>query len=736
MKSREQLDKLNRQIGQCTLCPLRETATAPVCGLGLEGAKYFIIGEAPGANEDREGMPFIGDAGKKLDKLLQLGNIDINDVYLTNTCKCRPPKNKTPSKKLIRTCAPWLYQELELVQPEYIITLGSVPLSLFSDLGVSQLHGTTFDWERGGKTYKIVAQYHPAAALHQPRLWAVMLNDWEQLPQTVPHDFVVCPPRGLWKGKTIALDTENDPNGKLGLWSAAYRENGKICVEQFTGSQPQINFNDVHVIMQNAKWDIRVLRRNNMKTPENIDDTMIAAYCLGLGRQSPTDLAGEKSGSQMVGGLGLKYLARRHLGMKMKTWHEVKDRPELVPEYNCADSVATLLLWEKWENQLPPHYHRIDMPLLPVIMRMEDRGINIDQKFLLPLRAELEERINKIELPLNPNSNLEMQSYIYGTLGIEPWKFTDTGAPSVDSDVLESVDDPVVRGILEYKNLAKDLNTYASNYVERSQADGKIYAEFKQVSTWTGRLSSANPNLQNVPREGNMRKLFIASPGHKLVVMDYSQLELRVFAAITGEPEMLKTFARGDDIHDATARGMGVSRHLAKIFNFLTLYGGTAWKMSLEAGIPIDEAKAFQERYFEKYKVVGEYIKKMKAVAHKDQHVITFFGRKRRLDAMFSGDWRIRQQGEREAINTDTQATAADVVKLAMIDLDQKYKAPMILNVHDEIVFDIPAADALEYAHWLKSYVPTITEINGCFFPVDVGVGDNWADAKSDNNKI
>lgn len=141
----DKLEELNKRIQACTRCELREGATQPVCGLGYPGAKFFIIGEAPGYHEDKAGIPFIGDAGKKLDKLVALAGIHPNQIYLTNVCRCRPPKNKTPSKKFIRACKPWLMEELSIVKPEYIITLGSTPLSLFSEYGISQMHGTMFE---------------------------------------------------------------------------------------------------------------------------------------------------------------------------------------------------------------------------------------------------------------------------------------------------------------------------------------------------------------------------------------------------------------------------------------------------------------------------------------------------------------------------------------------------------------------------------------------------------------
>lgn len=457
--------------------------------------------------------------------------------------------------------------------------------------------------------------------------------------------------------------------------------------------------------------------------------------CMGFGRASPKDPSNSKAGDRMVGGLGLKYLARRHLGMNMRTWEEVKDHPELIPEYNYNDSVATLLLWEQWKSQLPKHYWTIDMPLLNVIRAMEDRGVAIDTAYLGAFSLELQERADNLraKIPLNPNATQELQSYVYGALGVEPWKFTQGGAPSVDEDVLESIDDPIIKLILEYKDVSKELETYAENYVNGLRA-GRIHCEFKQTSTTTGRLSAANPNLQNVPREGNMRRLFVAPEGKYLVVMDYRQLEFMMLVAITQDAGLLKLINEGYDFHTASAMLMGMTRQEIKPINFATMYGGGAYIIAQETGKTIDQARKFQETLFEKMPGIKNYIDRMRAITHSEKKVVDYWGRVRRLDAMYVPDWRVQREGEKEGINMPISASAAEVVKLAMIDLHYKHHAPLLLQVHDELMFELDSEkQAIEYAHWLKEYVPKLTEVNGIFFPVDVGVGKNWKEAKENH---
>lgn len=738
------LEELNQQILQCSRCPLRMEATQPVCGSGEVGARYLILGEAPGKHEDAAGIPFVGLAGKRLDKLIGQAGIDINDCYLTNVCKCRPPANRTPKKSERLSCYPWLAQELAILKPEVIITLGATPLSLFTDQGVRHMHGTMFTAE-GGQT--IIAQYHPAAALHNPRLWPVMLNDWEVMPEKVDDSFIVVKDTApLPTSPFMALDVENDVKGHIGAWSVAGRDSdGQLNVKAMYG--PDRNWkHDRPVVMHNAKYDLRVLKANGMKLPETTWDTMIAAYCLGLGRQDTKD-SGNESADSMVGGLGLKYLARRHLGMEMNTWQQVAalNDAQAMQEYNAKDSVATYLLFEKWKDLLPKHFWDIDTPLLPVCMAMEDRGVLVSPDFLKEYADSLDSQLAKIEFPvlpghtepLNPYAPKQIQEYVYGTLGIEPTKFTDTKQPSTDKEVLETIDDPIVKKILEYRELWKERRTYVSGYVSRMDALGRIHPEFKQTRTATGRLSCSNPNLQNVTRDSDLRRLFIAPEGKMLVRLDFDQLELRVFAAIANEQRMLETLALYDKtgdkqykIHQQTADFIGLSYDDAKTINFLMLFGGGPWKISQEFHVPLDDAKRLIDKYYKSYPGIKKFNEEQVEKARQFRYIDNWFGRRRRLDAMFSEHWKTIKEGEREAINTPIQGTAGEVVKLAMIDLHYNYAAPMILMVHDELIFELDEKYAKDYAVWLKSHIPTLTEINGCKFPVGVGVGKDWLAAK------
>uniref|UniRef100_A0A6M3L6U6 Putative DNA polymerase n=1 Tax=viral metagenome TaxID=1070528 RepID=A0A6M3L6U6_9ZZZZ len=575
-----------------------------------------------------------------------------------------------------------------------------------------------------------------------------MLDDWAHMPEVVPHDYVVKPTASVVKSTAsmIALDTETDNQGGIGQWSIAYRNpEGQLEVQAAYGQTKLIYPPDQRVCFHNYKYDGRELARNKMPVPkpDKVFDTMIAAYTLGLGRQKPADTG--KEGDNLVGGLGLKYLARRHLGMEMKTWQEVKDHPEQTEEYNANDSIATFLLAEKWIPQLPQHFWDIDMPLLDVLMKMEDRGIKVDPDFIKKYAEEIDVHLDEVKKELgdlNPYATEQVADYVYGTLGYPVTQKTSTGKPQVTKEILETIDDPIVRRILEYKGFYQEKKTYISNYVKGMDLDNRVHCEFKQTSTSTGRLSAARPNLQNVVKEktdkskSKIRDLFIAPEGMLLVRVDWQQLELRVFAALTQDEHMLKALLEGQDIHQMTADMLGVNRDDAKINNFLTLYGGTAWAISREFHIPIDKAKRFQKDYYEKFPGVEKYMAQQRELAETEKKVYSHYGRVCRLDGMFSDEWKVREDAVRLGINMPIQGTAGEIVKLAMIDLHYHHEAPMLLQIHDELIFEVPAGDAKDYALWLKEYLPTLTQINDIDFPVDVGVGRTWLESAREENKV
>lgn len=729
----DSLEQIEKDILNCSLCELRAGATNPVPGFGNLGAKYFIIGEAPGKEEDNCGLPFIGLAGLKLKKLLELAKISMNDVYISNVCRCRLPSKKTPKKKEIKRCEEFLRRELALqTNLTSIIVVGATPANLFTDQGIAQLHGTQMEVDYCGKEYNVIFQYHPSAAVHNPRLWADILGDWEHFPTKVDANFLINEklPVSI-KDNLMALDTETDGKGGIGRWSVAYRdEQEKLCVTSYYGAKKGMSFPQ-EVIFHYAKYDLRELKENKMEVPEKYHDTLIAAYCLGLGKQLPKEL--QKTGSDMAGGLGLKYLIRRHLGMKQTTWKHVADHPEEQEEYNAKDSVGTYLLFEKWKQDLPKFYYNIDMPLLEVLMSMEDRGIEIDPEYLSEFAGELDIKLGTYTFPFNPNSPKQIGEYLYGTLKIKPWKFTATNQPSTDIEVLEQIGDPTIKKVLEYKSLFKEKATYIENYQRGMDFNNRIHCTVNQTSTSTGRLSCSKPNLQNVFKRGErvkIRKLFKAKEGHKIVRMDYEQLDFKALAAITQDQYLIDALNSGKKVHSITAEDMDLPYDVAKTVNFGVMFKEEPWTLARDLHITIDEARRFFARYFKKYPNIKKYQDEQEErVKETKCAIIPFTGRFHRIDAMYVDQALIRKEGVKEGINFPVQGTEAEVVKIGMIDLHYKHSLPMLLQVHDELLFEIEASQADAFSHWLKEYIPTIVEIGGVKFTVSVGYGDNWYEA-------
>lgn len=741
----DSLEQIRADILSCQRCELRQSATTPVPGLGCPGVKYVLAGEAPGRDEDKVGIPFVGASGQKLDKLMKLAGLDINQIYLTNVCRCRPPKNRTPRKKEIALCSDFFWRELKLLKPEFVITLGATPLSLFTTESVTTMHGSILPYEFAGQKFSILPSYHPAAALHNPRLWADILEDWSHPAGKVNSDYLIRSVLPSVRPFLMSLDTETDGAGGLGCWSVAYRDETKqLCVTPFYGLRPEFQFGETETIFHNAKYDLRELARNRMNIPAKFHDTMIAAYCLGLGKQAPKDDSKSRAGSDMVGGLGLKYLMRRHLGMQQKSWKEVQPSEE--QEYNAKDSVGTFLLFELWKSTLPLHYFTIDMPLLPVLMAMEDRGVKIDHGFLAEFGAELDKKLAGYEFPFNPHSPDQIAKYIYGEksesgqfaggLGIQPWKFTDGGKPSTDADTLTLIPDPVVKRLLEYKQLFQDKASYLNDYARNMDIHDRVHPEIKQTSTSTGRLSIARPHLQNMDKEGQMRKLVIAEKGKKLVDMDFNQLDFRSLAAITQDPILIEALNADKKIHKVAQELLGCTYREAKVANFALMFKGEAWRLSQELGITIDAAREFIKFYFTKFPGIKKYQDEQECRLKADKHAtIPFTNRTRRIDAMFVDQWKIQQEGVREGIALPVQGLEAEVCKIVMIDLAKK-SAPMILQVHDELLFEVDEKDALSYGHWLKEYVPTIVSFGGMKFTVEVSIGNNWWECGQEENKI
>lgn len=522
---------------------------------------------------------------------------------------------------------------------------------------------------------------------------------------------------------------------------------------------PALTDPSVAIITHHGKYDLLVLRRNGMDLAPITFDTMIAAYLLG-----------ETS-------LGLKHLAFTKLGIEMTEISELigKGRnqltmdtvsSELVGQYACGDVEATLALAEALEPIIKERDQirlltEVELPLIPVLVEMERTGITVDVPYLHQFSAELAERMKELESliyeaaghPFSIGSNKQLATVLFDELGLTPGRKTKTGY-SVDADELERLrgSHPIVEYILEHRSIAKLKSTYVDALPQAvNPVTGRVHTSFNQTIAATGRLSSTNPNLQNIPirtEQGRrVRHAFVADtrpeyrlfPDAVLLSADYSQIELRLLAHMSGEPFLVEAFQRGEDIHTATAAIVyGVKpeevtpnmRRVAKTVNFGVMYGMQAFGLSRDSGLSQAEAQAFISQYWDRLPKVRALFDEILRQGTIHGYVSTEMGRRRYLPDLTSTNGQRRMAAERMAVNMPLQGMAADIMKIAMIRVDKALResgvrAAMLLQVHDELVLEVAREDLAETAKIVQDTMQHAAELRVPLV-AEVSVGPRW----------
>ncbi|PXW96493.1 DNA polymerase I [Sphaerotilus hippei] len=508
---------------------------------------------------------------------------------------------------------------------------------------------------------------------------------------------------------------------------------------------------------QNIKYDTHVFANHGITVRGYVHDTMLESYVLEAHRPH-----------------GLASLAERHLGRAGLSYEDLCGKGagqipfshvdiERASRYSGEDSEMALqvhqVLWPELEAAagLLDVYRRIEMPAARVLVRIERHGVLIDAGVLARQSQQLAQRMLTLEQeaydiagqPFNLGSPKQIGEILFTRLGLPVKKKTATGAPSTDEEVLQQLaaDYPLPARILEYRGLAKLKSTYTDKLPQMvNPSTGRVHTNYAQAVAVTGRLSSNEPNLQNIPirtAEGRrVREAFIAAPGHVLVSADYSQIELRIMAHISGDATLLRAFAEGLDVHRATAAEVfGVpldevsteQRRYAKTINFGLIYGMGAFGLAQSLGIEQKAARDYIERYFTRYPDVKRYMDETKAGAVERGHVETLFGRRIVLPEIKGANGPRRAGAERQAINAPMQGTAADLIKLAMIAVqqaidDEGRASRMIMQVHDELVLEVPEAEL----DWAREALPRLMAgVAQLKVPLvaEVGVGANWEEA-------
>ncbi len=403
-------------------------------------------------------------------------------------------------------------------------------------------------------------------------------------------------------------------------------------------------------------------------------------------------------------------------------------------------------------------YEDVELPLVRVLAKMEHAGIGIDAGYLAGLGADLRGRLEQCERdiheaaggPFNVNSTLQLREVLYDRLELPVLKKTPKGAPSTDASVLAKLVDahPVVARLLEYREMEKLRSTYVDGFLPLIGPDGRIHARFNQTAAATGRLSSEAPNLQNIPvrsEEGRtIRRAFVPRQGWRFIAADYSQIELRILAHMSEDAGLLEAFAGDADVHRATAaRVFGVApaevspdmRRRAKVINFGLLYGMEAYGLAQRLEIGREEAREHMDAYFARFPSVKAFMEGIVTAARSSGYTTTLLGRRRYLPELMSTNFRDRQMGERMALNAPIQGSAADVIKKAMVELDERLDAAgaaatMLVQVHDELVFEAPEAEVDEAISLIRQVMEGVVVLK-VPLRVDVATGTDWADCKA-----
>ncbi|SBT62366.1 DNA polymerase I [Plesiomonas shigelloides] len=523
--------------------------------------------------------------------------------------------------------------------------------------------------------------------------------------------------------------------------------------------KPLLEDTDSRKVGQNLKFDQSILARYGIELRGIWSDTMLESYVL----------------NSVAGRHDMDSLSERHLGHQTITFEEVAGKGknqltfnqiplEQAATYAAEDADVTLrlheVLWPQLEQEvgLASVLQEMEVPLLSVLSRMERNGVLIDPALLGRHSMELTTRLAELESkahelagePFNLASTKQLQGILFEKLGLPVLKKTPGGAPSTNEEVLAelALDYPLPAVLLEYRGLAKLKSTYTDKLPQMiNPATGRVHTSYHQAVTATGRLSSTDPNLQNIPvrnEEGRrIRQAFIAGAGNQIIAADYSQIELRIMAHLSGDAGLLRAFSEGKDIHRATAAEVfglpleqvsAEQRRSAKAINFGLIYGMSAFGLARQLGIGRNDAQRYMDLYFERYPGVLTYMERTREQAHAQGYVETLFGRRLQLPDIRSRNAMRRKGAERAAINAPMQGTAADIIKRAMLAVDAWLATSeadgirMIMQVHDELVFEVPQEKVALCSAKVRELMQHSATLDVPLL-VEVGVGDNWDQA-------
>ncbi len=576
----------------------------------------------------------------------------------------------------------------------------------------------------------------------------------------------------LLKQKAVCFDTEttslNELEAELIGMSFSYKkglayyipisENQEEAQETVEIFRPFFEDLNVLKIAHNLKYDYKVLQNYNIDVEGKIFDTMIAHYLLNPDGRHGMDYLSEMyldykpvSIESLIGKKGKNQLTLREVDIPTQT------------NYAAEDADVTFQLYELFAPQLAKEnleelFYKVEMPLMKVLAKIELTGVKLDNNWLAKESIDLENDLRLLESKIfelsgeefNMNSPKQLGEILFDKMQLDPKaKKTKTGQYATSEDVLQKLSSKheIITSILEYRTLQKLKSTYVDALPGQiDKKDNRVHTTFAQTVAATGRLASVNPNLQNIPirtlRGQQIRGAFVADEGKKIISADYSQIELRLIAEVSGEQNMIKAFQNGEDIHASTAAKLfGIDlnevsktqRSQAKTVNFGIIYGQGAFALAEQTGLSRSEAKKMIDSYYETYPRLKEYMAEQVKKAQDLGYVETILGRRRHLKDINSSNFVVKAHAERNAVNAPIQGSAADIIKLAMIKIEneletQKLKTKMLLQVHDELLFEAPIDEIETATALIKKEMESAFETEVPLL-VEVGVGDNWLEA-------
>ncbi|MFK4049582.1 DNA polymerase I [Acinetobacter venetianus] len=515
--------------------------------------------------------------------------------------------------------------------------------------------------------------------------------------------------------------------------------------------KPILENDNVRKIGHHLKYDAHIFANHGIHIQGWYFDTMLASYVFNA--------AATRHGMDDVARVYLSHLTTTFeqiagKGAKQKTFNQIE--LEIAAHYAAEDAHVTYRLYEVLSAKLKSHpelvniLHNIEMPVARVLTGMEEDGIKLDHQFLDQLSVEFSETMQTLENQatelageaFNIASPKQVGEVLFDRLGLKGGKKTATGQYSTSESILEKIEHPLAEVILEHRGLAKLKNTYTDRLVEQSHdSTHRVHTSYHQALTATGRLSSTDPNLQNIPIRTpigrQIRRAFIAPEGRVLLAADYSQIELRLMAHFSQDDALVHAFQQGQDVHRRTASevlGIAIEdvtndqRRQAKAVNFGLLYGMSEFGLTRQLGFTREESRSYIARYFQRYPGVLDYMERTRQIAREQGFVETILGRRLYTPDILASNKMIKQAAERAAINAPLQGSAADIIKLAMIAVDKvlpKDQAKLLLQVHDELVFEADADIADELSKQIADVMQSVLEISVPFV-VEVGQGQNW----------